>query len=265
MQELILGNVAVMVSQDYSSKEKAVIKELSQGAVIDVVIPDTIEASDFHVALDAVCKVIVRAEMQKESLIPALGRLLYIASTHPELYQDKYETFDDLVASLGQRFGVGRSTCFDAKAFWGRWSTVLPSEEYKTVGRVKLKMLSQAIDKGKEAQKRSQNALAYAKEHTAAELEEYLEKEFHQPSGSTTGATFKFTSSKAANKRITKWFEDPRVAAYCGTDDVAAILELMIAECSGEWVIAGQQKIDELAGQAEVLNESEEVPEPVGE
>lgn len=257
MQELILGNIAVNVPAEYSSKEKSIIKELTQGATVDVVIPDNIDVAEFDVALSAVCKVIVRAEMQKESLIPVLGRLLYIASTHPETFKETYETFEALVASVGQRFGIGRSTCFEAKGFWERWSAVLPPEEYKTVGRVKLKMISGAVDKGKESQKSAAAAIQYAKEHTADELEEYLEEKFAVEKGSTTGAILKLASNKKQNKLFIKWFEDPRVAAFVGSDDMADILVAMIEYCSSEFFNQGQEKADALAASAEVLNEEQ--------
>jgi hypothetical protein len=257
VQELIISHVAVtLLNEEYTGKEKSLIKELTKaGAAVDVVIPDTIEAADFEIALGAVCKVISRAEMQKEGLIPVLGRLLFVASEHLEALG--YETFDSLVASISMRFGVGRSTCFEAKGYWKRWSEVLAPEDYRAVGRVKLKMLSQAVDAGKEGQKRASAAVEFAKAHTANELEEYLDKEFHVTPGSATGAVLKIASSKAANKRIIKWFEDERVHAYCGTDDLADILEAMIGECQGEWQIAGQQKLDEMAASAETLNEDQ--------
>lgn len=256
MQELILAHVMVTVSEEFSPKEKALIKELrASGSAIDVVIPDTIEAADFDVALSAICRVIALAEKKKEQLFPVLGRLLFVASEHLESVG--YDTFEALVVSIGDRFGVGRTTCFDAKAYWRRWNSALPPEEYSAVGRVKLKMISDAVDSGAEKQKKTAAAVEFAKEHTAEQLEEYLEQEFKQPKGSTTGAVLRITSSKAANKRIVKWFSDGRVAAYCGTDDMAAILEHMIEECYGEWFISGQQKLDDEAANAEVQSGGE--------
>jgi hypothetical protein len=258
MQELILNHVAVtLMAEEYSAKEKNLIKEITKsGSAVDVVIPDTIESADFEVALGAVCKVISRAEMQKEGLIPVLGRLLFVASEHLEALG--YETFDALVDSISSRFGVGRSTCFEAKGYWKRWAGFLPPEEYRAVGRVKLKMLSHAIDSGKEGQKRSSAAVEFAKEHTANELEEYLEKEFAVEKGSTTGAFLKIASSKKQNKIFIKWFEDARVAAFCESDDMADILEAMIEYCSSEFFNQGQEKADAIAASAQVVNGEEQ-------
>ena len=258
MQELILGNVAVVAAnKKYTDKEKDTIEALTKsGAVIEVVIPDTIESSDFETALSAVCKVYVKAEMQKETMFPVLGRLVSIASKNPEL-RKKFDTFDAFLDSIESRFGVGRSTCYEAKNFVERWIAVLPPEEYKAVGRVKLKLISQAISKGAEDQKSAKEAITFAKENTAEALEDYLDKKHHTGKGSTTGAVMKIASNKKQNKIFVKWFDDPRVAAYCGSDDMADILEHMIEECKGEWEIAGQEKIDKLAASAEVLNEGE--------
>jgi hypothetical protein len=255
-QELIVNTAAVAFSKKkYTDKEVALMKEIEKNPTgIEVVIPDTISADEFDVALSAVCKVIVRAQLQTESLMPVLGRLLFIASKNPELYSKKFESFGDFRESIQERFGVGRSTCFEAQAFCERWSAIIPADQFKEIGRVKMNLISKAVAKGKEGLKKSVALIEAAKEMTIKELGAFCEKEGYFDAGSTTGSYIKFECNKAQQKRSGKFYDDPRVHAVCGTDDQATIHDMMIQECSNEWFMAGQEKIDNLAAEAQIIN-----------
>jgi hypothetical protein len=200
---------------------------------------------DFEVALSAVSKVLVRAQLQSETMFPALGQLLLVAQGNPDLWNKKFESFEAFRLSLAERFGVGRQTSYDAMNYARRWSAVLPPADFASVGRVKLHLISKAVRKGKEAQATARKVIEFAKDHTATELEEYLSDKGLTEKGESSGAIFRIPANKRQTKDFTRWFKDPRVAAKVGSDKWADILEAMIQECSVEWYAAGEQAIDE--------------------
>jgi len=262
MQEQIITSVAVVVAkEEYTQQEKSLIKKIQQpGAQIEVNLPDDMNAEQFDIAISAVSKVLVRAQLLGESMLPVLGRLLFIADKNPELWKEKFATFEDFRLSLAERFGVGRQTSYDALAYARRWAPVLPPEDFQAVGRLKLGMVAKVVGKGKEGQMATKKHLDFAKTQTAKELEEYFVEKGLIETGETTGEIVKFPANKRQGKDFKKWFADPRVHAKCESDKIADILDLMIAECSTAWYDEGQQLIDS-AQEAAQQKEKEEAVE----
>jgi hypothetical protein len=251
-EDIILTTAATVARKKWTPEEEDLVKELTRPrAQIDVLIPNDMDSDKFELALSAVSRVIVKATMQREAMFPVLGRLLLVASLNPELWNKKFERFEDFRLSLADRFGLGRQTSYDALNYARRWAGVLPPSDYVSVGRRKLKMISQSIGVGDEGKATARKLLEFAKENTEAALGEKLDKDLHVSRGSNEGAYFKFPCSKKQQKLFDQWFADPRVQAVCGSERVADILEHMQEECTVEWITRGEQMIEAAAEAAQ--------------
>jgi hypothetical protein len=249
MQELVINTVAASLDE-YTQKEAKLIKEIQKpGASFEVTLPDDMDAEAFDVAVSAVSKVLVRAQLLGESMLPVLGRLLFIAQKNPDLWKDQHESFTAYRLSLADRFGVGKQTSYDALNYATRWGAALTPEEFKPIGRVKLAMLSKVIGKGKEAQVSTRKLLDFAKEHTAAELEKHLISKGLVEAGEQTSAHFPLACNKKQLKIYLKFFDDPRIHAAVGSSKYSDILETMVAECAIEWIAKGEHLLSQQAAE----------------
>lgn len=260
-QELITqAEIASTVAQKPpTDAEKRILKKLSEDQVtVEVCIPEDIGKTDFNVTLSAVCKTLVKAHLQEEILMPALGRLLQVATEHPELYQtEEIPTFEDFVAEIGKTYGVGRSTCYDARKLASRWGHVIDVEQFRKIGRVKMQIVSKAVGKGDEGKAYVKKLLEVAATGTAENLKDFATTKGYLSSGESEGTFFKIGCNKAQARRFRRWFDNPAVKAFAGSEGEAEILDHMIEECSNEWLEKGQAILEEQK-ESESETESEE-------
>lgn len=254
-EDIILTTAVTVMKKKYTDQEEALIKQItSPKAKIEVLVPEDMSAEAFDVAISAVSKVLVRATMQKEAMFPILGRLLYVAEKNPELWNKKHEKFKEFRLSLADRFGLSRSTSYDALEYARRWYGVLPPGDFTSVGRVKTMMISKYIGKGDEDKATARKLFEFSKDHTAEELDAKLDELLHTGKGASAGAFLKIPCNKKQLKAFLAFFGDPRIHAVCESGKSSDILEHMIEECSGEWFAQGEQLVEaaqEAAQQAE--------------
>lgn len=252
-EDIVLTTAVVLAKKKYTEKEEAIAHQLTAPkAKIEVLIPEDMNADDFDVAFSAVSKIYARATLQAQAMFPILGRLLYVAEKNPELWNKKFDKFTDFRIATADKFGVARSTSYDAWDYARRWYEVLPPSDFSTVGRVKIKMISNYIGKGDESKATARKLVEFAKEHTADELDAHMDKTLHTGRGSSTGAFFKIPCNKKQLKVFAEWFGDPKIHAKTGKDKVADILELMIDECqSSNWEADGEELIEQAAEAAQ--------------
>jgi len=233
-----------IASKKFTDEEQQLIAAMSKpGAQVEVVFPAEIDAKQWKSSTSLACRVLVRAQLQEQAMMPVLGRLLVIAKTTPAITEG-HESFESFMAAeVYGKYGVGRSTCFEAMQMC-RWPG-LTIAQFEAIGRRNFKLLNQAVPKGDENEKWAKNLLAKAAEMTEPELEEYCEEKNYLEKGEAQGAHVKFGCSKAALKRITKWFKDPEIVAAAGTENPADIFEAMMAECESEWRHRGAAIIKE--------------------
>lgn len=249
------SNSVALAKKKLTDEEQQFIAAMTKpGAQVDVVVPQEIDAKQWKSNTSLVCRVLIRAEMQAQTMMPVLGRLLVIARSTPEITEG-YESFENfLKTEVYEKYGVGRSTCFEAMQMC-RW-TGLTMGQFEAIGRRNFRLLNQAVPKGDEGERWAKGLLAKASELSESELQDYCEDKGYFEKGETVGSFLKIGVSKAALKRINKWFNDPEVIAAAGSENPADILEAMVAECEVEWRHRGAEIIKENA-EAEKANEPE--------
>ena len=229
-------------------------------AIIDLDIPEKdIDSAKYWDTLSAVCRQISKSSAQQDALMPILGRLLSIAKNHPDetFKAKKFETYEEFQAALGEKFGVGRSTCAESKHLFERWGAEQLKDFYM-IGRVSFRLLNKAIAPGDESKAYAKKALKKAAECTTEELKTWLEEQNLLGKDETVGATFTVKTSKKRFKEFTRFFESEEVCAYVGSSDKDKILESMIAECEGEWQIRGTEILKEQKKAKEAAEETKE-------
>lgn len=220
----------IPAKEGFTAKDKKLLAELTApGAKIDVVVPDSIDPKEWHAAADVVSRAYVRANKQQEALYPVLARLLLVAKTNSEIWQDGYEKFDDfLKAEFEARFDIARSSCYEAINWAERFGEIVPTEQFPAIGRLKARIISKAVPRGEEKKATAKKLLAMAPTVTAAELEEHIEENLHIEKGSARGAMLKVLCSKAQLKRFDRFFESAENQGYAETDNRAEMLEVAI-------------------------------------
>jgi hypothetical protein len=212
------------------------------GAKIDVTIPDKIEIKDWRNSTSIICRALRRTELQSQTLMPVLGRLLVVARENQEqFYPDK--TFTDFMeAEIFDKFEVGRSTCYDAM---GAVRLDLPPSAYEEIPRRSLKLLCNynVIPKGEENTPKSKALAKKAAEMPDTAFREHLTKLNLIEPGQNIGTVIKIPGTKKAEGMWKGFIESPEIQAYCGTDKPHQILEHMIEECMGEWTAEGAEKL----------------------
>jgi hypothetical protein len=232
----------------YSESEMAILKKITKPDVtVEVIVPKEIDAEKFWEVLSITCQAYMKAEAQTSVLFPLLGRLLLVAKQNPESYKAKFETYEELIAAVGEKFGVGRTTCFEARRLADKWGPAeLEMHTYADIGRVKFKFLGSIVPSDAVSQGWVKGLLKKAGELTLKELREYCEDKGYAEKGST-GASIIMACSKRMLKDWRKFCKTPEVQAYCGTDDPAEILDHLMQECESEWLSAGAEKVKEAA------------------
>jgi len=238
----------------------------SKTKTIEQMIPSDIAVEDFKQTLPAVCIQLGKAAVMEEVLIPALGRLMLLAQQREELWNDKYDKYDDFVAGVGAETGYKRTSLYEFRHLADRWSHVVEGAGFQRIGRVKLKRIGGVIDKGKEDTNKAKELLSFAETHTLEELDEMLDKKYHTGgAAAATGAYNKYPCNKKQAKEHAKWFSTPEVMAFAtsltGKKSIgtAEIIDAMIAECSTEWLKQGAQIIESVQEEVESTEAEEAV------
>lgn len=234
-----MGTTAIALTEKLSSAETKLLNELTRPDVrVEVTIPEDINPKDWMVAARATCRAFVRAQRQTDMLLPILGRLLLICKDNPQIYQENgYDSFEHFVnAEVREKFGVGRSTCYEAMAAV-RFGTAAKLEmaDYPAIGRVNFRLLTKAIPEGDEKKAFAKKLVEKAKTATVQELREHVESQGYVEKGETVGGWLRIPCNKKQLKVFEKFFADEDYQSYCGTGDRASMLEKAIAEATTEW------------------------------
>ena len=253
-EELIPSNIAADIRRKkVTDEEKTLLARVSRANTLEEVFPDDIKPSDFALGVRAVCTGLGRAEAAKNTLMPALGRLMYLAQQFPELWNTKYETYESYVDSLYVTFGASRSTCYEARKNYERWGKVLTVAQFEAVGRTGVKLLNKAVPRGDEAKATPRKLVDMLVKDTVAKVKEYCQDKGLITADEATGGFFRFPCNKKQLKIFKKFFGDGRIHAYVESGHVAEILEAMIAECEQTWIEKGEEAMEAAKGKSEVV------------
>lgn len=234
-EEVIVYPTAVITSRKkLTDPERDFISKAQRAESFASLVPDEIEAGDFRVGTSAACKAIAQNQVQYRMLFPLLGRLMLVARTRPELWQSEHETYEDYCIAIAEKYGVSRSTIYEARQAVDRWGKTLSIEDFKKVGRSNLKKISKAVVKGEEGKGTARKLLEIAGSSTGKELDEYIESKLHISPTENIGAYVRIPCNKKQESIINKWFADAQVQAEVGSEKPAEILTAMIEYCS-EW------------------------------
>jgi hypothetical protein len=245
-QDVILSQVALQTANErITEAEAAILKQLSQAESVDVVVPETMSREDFRATLSAVCKSWVRAALRQQMLLPALGKLMVLAKAHPELWQDREDQpYEDFVAMIGDKFGVGRETCFAAKRLVTRWAEHLALTDWRQIGRNNLELINKTVPRGDERKPEAQALIAMAKHSTTAALAEHIEGKGLLEEGESRGGVIRITCSQTVYRMWLRFVQDDLVRAYCESDKPDLILRRCMEECQNEWIIRMKEALE---------------------
>ena len=240
------------VSED---DKKALTRFVKPDVSVESLVPDEIitaneVSKEYWDYLTVICKQISRTIGQTDMLLPVLGKMLLVAQAHPEetYVSKKIEDFEAFISYVGEKFHVGRTTCYEAKGLAERWSSEV-LRDFAMIGRANFKLINKCVAKGDEKKSYARKLLDKAREGVSfEELEAYCVEKGLIDKGEAKGATFTIKTNKKRAKEFKRWFAIPEVQAMCQSDKPDVIFECMIQECSGEWMARG----------AEVLREQEQ-------
>jgi hypothetical protein len=243
------AELITLAETPFTAAEKKLVQAMTApDSTIEVVVPTDINSKDWTFATSVTCRVLLKAQLQAEALMPVLGRLLIIAKTTPAIYADTdHKGFEEFIqAEVRDKWGISRSTCYEAvRQAEFSIAAKLTTDDVKAIGRVKMRELTKLVPEGDEAKADTKKLIEKAKEMPIAEFREHLDKKFHVEPGSTTGAWIRFGASKATAKMWAAFVADPDIQAYAGTGDASKILKKMMEECGTEWRAQGSAKSKE--------------------
>lgn len=257
MQELIVSSTASGVARKkINESEDALLRELGKADItVDVVVPDDIKPDEFKVALSAVCKTFAKANIKATVMYFVLGRLMQVAEQHPDVYEKNFAKHEDFVIAIEGEYGVGRSTCFEARKAVARWGLIIETARFEKIGRAKLKLISKAVPKGDEKSATATKLLKMAEDKTEEELAEYCYEKGYLERGEAQGGHFNIPANKKQVKIFKAFFANPKIQAVCESSSAADILEHMIEEVKQEWIDKGEAALAEAKEEAKAEGE----------
>jgi len=229
-----------IAEKPFTAREKELVQAMTRANVtIDVVIPETINPKDWLLAASVTCRVLLRAQLQEQGLMPVLGRLLLIAKENPAIYTENgFEGFEAFIqAEIRDKWGVSRSTCYEAmRQAEFSVKAKLDASDIKEIGRVNMREVIKAIPQGEETKKSNAVIFEKAKTLPTSEFREWLVEKQLIERGETQGAFIRIPTNKAIERRWKKFIENPDVQAVSGSGNPGKILDRMMEECLTEWV-----------------------------
>lgn len=224
-----------------TKEEISFLQEVIKGGDIEVKIPAEIDVKDWKNSTSIICRALRRSELQSQALLPVLGRLLMVAKDNQEKFYPNRKFDEFLQSDIYDKFGVGRSTCFEAMSFI---RLDLPMASYEEIPRRNLKLLTQAIDKGSEKSAGAKKLVEKAAEMSEASFRAMLEKDHHINPSANIGTVVKIPGTKKAEGMWNGFKDSPEVQRFVGSDKPHRILEAMIEYCLGEFTAQGAALIE---------------------
>jgi len=223
------------------SERKTLSKLTKPDVTVEILIPSDISADDYWETLGTYCHALGKSMAQTEFIMPVLGKLLLVAKDHPEIYKDKgLKTYEDFLGSIKEKFGVERSTCFEARKLAERWGDG-ELKDFAAIGRVKFQLINKLVPKGDEGKPNVKKLLEAAKGMSVEEFKDHLSKKGLMTRSESTGASINIQTSKRVYKDWQKFITTPEVVAKVGSEQPDKILDAMMQECLGEWINQGAE------------------------
>ena len=225
-----------LAAKKFSPEETKLLEELTRpGAKIEVTVPGEIDFKEWIKTTNVVCRGLLRAQIQGQKLFPVLGRLLVIAEDHPEIWESHKSFKQFMQTEIQEKFGISPASCYESMQM-ARRLPHLELAQIESVPRRNMRVFLQVVPSGDEKTSTAKALLVKAAELSEADFREHCEKKNLIEQGQTQGQFIKFGTNKARGKKIEQWFTDPRVQAKAQSERWDVIMELMIAECAGEWL-----------------------------
>jgi hypothetical protein len=221
----------------FTDKDKRLLSELSKETTqLTVTIPDDIALKDWQAIASTACRAYSRAGKQQDALWPVIGQLCAVSRKNKALWEGKYNTYKEfLIEEICAKFGVAQSDCWEFMYRVERFPN-LTVGQFASVGRVRFRLLAQAIPKGAEEQKSSEKLFDKARSMSVHDFRGYCEEKGLLSPGESTGATIHIRTSKRVFNDWTKFCANPQIQAYCESDKPDVILDRLMSECSTEWL-----------------------------
>ena len=221
------------------SERRILIGLLATRGSVNATLPDTMIASEIFGTVSLCGSVLVDIRKIAARTKVLVGRCLVLIQNNPTTYEDRgYSSFNgfisDDVNGLPKITGISRNELYKAKNV----AEAIPDlslSDAQSVGWTKLSTLASkytSSDSGFTAM------LESAKTDTVDQFNERLYRSDQQiPEGSLEFGVIQVTVTKDIQKRFAEFTQDPRIRAYCGTDNTGQILERLMEEAEGVWLM----------------------------
>jgi hypothetical protein len=239
--------------------EAALLEAFAEGKsdTIEVILPDTLSAKDVVKYADSAAKMLKRNDSERGVLLAAMGRLLFLAQSRPEiLAMAKCLTIEDFMERMGVTASTRASVYAASKAY--REFPGLSPNQYAEIGSTKLAIAS------REAKGKSENQKAEILEHASdktksvEEFRTWVENESGTSGpGETTISSFGLIGSLAEIKELREFLAEQAFVDWAGDSRPIAMVLAAIKNASSEFMAqAEEDSIDA---------DYAEMPEPVQE
>lgn len=221
------------------SERRILIGLLATRGSVNATLPDTMIASEIFGTVSLCGSVLVDIRKIAARTKVLVGRCLVLIQNNPTTYEDRgYSSFNQFISDdvngLPKITGISRNELYKAKNV----AEAIPDlslSDAQSVGWTKLSTLASkytSSDSGFTAM------LESAKTDTVDQFNERLYRSDQQiPDGSLEFGVIQVTVTKDIQKRFAEFTQDPRIRAYCGTDNTGQILERLMEEAEGVWLM----------------------------
>lgn len=228
-----MATTALSLSELTTTDQKIIASLLASGSAVEDVIPEDIAEGPLWQTLEACCRALSVYRKRIGVLKPLIGRILIVCRNRPEIWQAKgYRNYDDFITNWTKDvIGITRSEAYASRNLAEKFPS-LSIQDVQDVGYSKLAYLA---TKTGEDDPKVNDWIKAAQEHTLDELKDIFANKGIEPRDESDLCNLSFITTKAIKNRAIEFFKDPRVQAYCGTENYGKIFEFMMAECS-EWL-----------------------------
>lgn len=229
-----MSTIQTLSLSELSPNDQTIVASLlASGSAMEYAIPDNIGEGPLWETLEACCRALSVYRKRIGVLKPLIGRILIVCRNRPEIWQAKgYKNYDDFITNWTKDVvGIARSEAYACRNLAEKFPS-LSIQDVQDVGYSKLSYLS---TKTGEHDPKVNDWIKAAQEHTLDELKDIFANKGIEPRDESDLCNISFITTKAIKTRLLEFMTDPRVQAYCQTENYGKIIEFMMAECS-EWL-----------------------------
>ena len=176
-------------------------------------------------------------------LKPFIGRLFVVLQQYPHLSNERgYDTFDEFMShGVPKILGISRADAYNCMRIANTLG-FLPGEKLSELRFSKLNVLASALQRSisdgmpaEVVQEKREFWVKAAESSTVEELKQRIYDQGLAEQGDLDLTSLTINVTRPVKEHWMKFWTDPDVRGYCGSEAPGSILERAMQECEGEW------------------------------